>query len=160
MATFLNDLAYAIRIAIRRPALALVTIFTLALGIGGSSAIFTMVNSLFLRPLPVERPEELVRVFGGDDGQRFNVSSFANLSDLGSRSQTLSALAIHQQTTSAFGLGDATETADVELVSGSYFPMLGIDAAQGRMISPSDDRQGNAASVAIIVGRMYSVAPG
>ena len=57
MATFLNDLAYAIRIAIRRPALTVVTVFTLALGIGGSSAIFSMVNSLFLRPLPVERPE-------------------------------------------------------------------------------------------------------
>ena len=150
MATLLSDLAYAVRIAMRRPALTLVTVFTLALGIGGSSAIFTMVNSLFLRPLPVERPGELVRVFGGGDAQRFDVSSFANLSDLGSRSQTLSAVAIHQQTTSAFGLGDATETADVELVSGSYFPMLGIDAAHGRMISPGDDRQGNAASVAIV----------
>ena len=150
MATFLNDLAYAMRIAMRRPALTVVTVFTLALGIGGSSAIFSMVNSLFLRPLPVERPDELVRVFGGGGGQRFNVSTFANLSDLATRSQTLAATAIHQQTTSAFGLGDASETADVELVSGSYFPMLGIDASLGRMISPSDDVEGNAASIAII----------
>ena len=150
MATFLNDLAYAIRIAMRRPALTIVTVFTLALGIGGSSAIFSMVNSLFLRPLPVERPEELVRVFGGGGGQRFSVSTFANLSDLATRSQTLAETAIHQQTTSAFGLGDASETADVELVSGSYFPMLGIDAALGRMISPSDDVEGDAAPVTII----------
>ncbi len=151
MATFFSDLAYAVRIAMRRPTLTVVTVFTLALGIGGSSAIFSMVNSLFLRPLPVERPAELVRVFGGGNaGQRFNVSSFANLSDLGTRSQTLAALAIHQQTTSAFGLGDASETADIELVSGSYFPMLGIDAGLGRMISPSDDVEGNAASIAVI----------
>ena len=91
-----------------------------------------------------------MRIFGGGGGQRFNVSTFANLSDLAARSQTLAATAIHQRTTSAFGLGDASETADVELVSGSYFPMLGIDAALGRMISPSDDVEGNAAPVTIL----------
>ena len=150
MATFLQDLGHAVRIAWRRPAVTLVTIFTLALGIGGNSAIFALVNSLFLRPLPVERPSELVRVFGTDGKRNFDVSSYPNLADLAARSQTFASAAIHQQTTSAYGLGDATETADIELVSGEYFPMLGIEMAHGRAIAPADDREGNAAAVAVV----------
>jgi len=150
MATFLQDLGHAVRIAWRRPAVTLVTMFTLALGIGGNSAIFALVNSLFLRPLPVERPSELVRVFGTDGKRNFDVSSYPNLADLAARSQTFASAAIHQQTTSAYGLGDATETADVELVSGEYFPMLGIEMAHGRAIAPADDREGTAATVAVV----------
>ena len=150
MATFLQDLGHAVRIARRRPAVTLVTILTLALGIGGNSAIFALVNSLFLRPLPVEQPFELVRIFGADGERQFDVSSYPNLADLAARSQTFAAAAIHQQTTSAYGLGDATETADIELVSGEYFPMLGIEMAHGRAIGAADDREGNAAPVAVV----------
>jgi len=150
MATFFQDLAYAVRIALRRPTLTIVTVLTLALGIGGNSAIFTLVNSLFLRPLPVERPHELVRVFGVEGSRAFDVSSYANLSDLAERSQTFATTAIHQQTTSAFGLGDATEIADIELVSGSYFPMLGVNTALGRVLGAADDATGNPASVAVV----------
>lgn len=150
MAIFFRDLAYAVRIALRRPALTVVTILTLALGIGGNSAIFTLVNGLFLRPLPVERPGELVRLFGMRDGRTFDVSSFPNLSDVAARAQTLSAAAIHQQTPSAFGLGDATQTADVELVSGNYFSMLGVGAAAGRVLTAADDIAGKPETVAVI----------
>ncbi len=151
MATFCRDLAYALRIAVRRPALTVVTILTLAVGIGGNSAIFTLVNGLFLRPLPVERPGEVVRVFGTRGGAGgFDVSSYANLSDIGTRSQTLAALAIHQQTESAYGLGDAAETADVELVSGNYFSMLGVGAATGRVLTPADEVEGKPELVAVV----------
>jgi predicted permease len=150
MATFLQDLAYSARLAWRRPALTIVTILTLALGIGGNSAIFSLVNGLFLRPLPADRPEQLVRIFGIEDGQRFNVASYPNLSDLAARSQTFQSTAIHQQTTSAFGLGDATETADIELVSGSYFSMFGVNAAMGRMLGAADDAEGKPETVAVI----------
>src|SRR5688572_3011956 len=149
MATFLQDLGHAVRIAWRRPTVTLVTIFTLALGIGGNSAIFALVNSLFLRPLPVERPFELVRIFGTDGKRLFDVSSYPNLTDLAARAQTFQSAAIHQQTTSAYGLGDTTETADIELVSGTYFSMLGIEMAQGRAIGAADDQEGNAAAVAV-----------
>lgn len=150
MATFLQDLGHAVRVASRRPTVTLVTVFTLALGIGGNSAIFALVNSLFLRPLPVERPFELVRIFGIDGVRRFDVSSYANLADLAARSKTFASAAIHQQTTSAYGLGDDSETADLELVSGGYFSMLGIEMAHGRAISAADDREGDAASVAVV----------
>ena len=150
MATFLHDIGHALRIAWRRPTVTLVTIFTLALGIGGNSAIFALANSLFLRPLPVERPFELVRIFGTDGKRLFDVSSYPNLTDLAARSQTFQSAAIYQQTTSAYGLGDATETADIELVSGTYFSMLGIEMAHGRAIGVADDQEGNPAAVAVI----------
>lgn len=150
MAIFFRDLAYAVRIALRRPVLTVVTILTLALGIGGSSTIFTLVNGLFLRPLPVERPHELVRVFGARNANPFNVSTFTDLSELAARSQAIAALAIHQQTESAYGLGDATETADVELVSGNYFSMLGVRAAAGRALTAADDVNGKAERVAVV----------
>jgi predicted permease len=148
--TLLHDLQYALRIAWRRPTLTLVTVLTLALGLGGSSAIFALVNGLFLRPLPVEHPERLVRVFGQQDGRPFDVSSYPNLSDLAARSRAFAAMAIHQQTTSAYGLGDATETANVELVSGNYFSMLGVRLPIGRALTASDDIDGNPEAVAVV----------
>ena len=150
MASFFHDLAYSVRLALRRPVLTVVTILTLGVGIGGNSAIFSLVNALFLRPLPVERPRELIRVFGVRNARLFDVSSYANLSDIGDRAQTFAALAIHQQTTSAFGLGDSTENADIELVSGNYFQMLGVSTGLGRTIAPMDDVLGKPEMVAVV----------
>ena len=150
VAILLKDLAYAVRLAMRRPALTAVTILTLALGIGGNSAIFALVNGLLLRPLPVERPQELVRVFGAGAGGRYGVASFADLSDLGRRSQTLAGVALHQQTESAYGLGEASETAQVELVSGNYFSLLGVGPGIGRALTPDDDVEGKPEMVAMV----------
>jgi predicted permease len=148
--TLLHDLQYALRLAWRRPTLTLVTVLTLALGLGGSSAIFALVNSLVLRPLPVDHPEELVRVFGQQDARPYDVSSYPNLSDLAARSRAFAALAIHQQTTSAYGLGDATEPATVELVSGNYFSTLGVRTPIGRGLTPTDDVEGKPEAVAVV----------
>lgn len=150
MAIFFKDLAYAVRLAARRPASTAITILTLALGIGGSSAIFTLVNGLFLRPLPVERPGEVVRIFGTTPNTQFDISSYANLADIGARSATLAAIAMHQQTESAYGLGDDSQSADIELVSGNYFAMLGVEAAAGRTLTPADDQLGAPQLVAVV----------
>jgi predicted permease len=150
MSTLFQDLGYAVRLAWRRPGLTVVTILTLALGIGGNSAIFSLINGLFLRPLPVERPSELVRVFGDQDGNSYDVSSYANLSDIAAQSQTFAAMAIHQQTASSYGLGDATEAANIELVSSNYFSMLGLRMPMGRALRADDDIEGKPQAVAVI----------
>jgi putative ABC transport system permease protein len=64
MQNLLQDLRYAIRVTLKRPALAVVTIVTLAIGVGGNTAVFSVVNGLLIRPLPVPEAERLVRVFG------------------------------------------------------------------------------------------------
>ncbi len=150
MSGFQRDVGYALRLARRRPALTLLTVVTLAVGIGGTSAIFSFANSLLLRPLPVAYADRLVRVFGLQGGRPYDVSSYANLSDLAARVTQLEAMAIHQQTSSAYSLGEDSETAAIELVSGNYFSMLGVTAARGRALDPSDDVPAGAQAVAVI----------
>jgi predicted permease len=150
MQSLRQDLDYAVRLALRRPALTLVTILTLAIGVGGNAAIFSVVNALLLRPLPVPEPDRLVRVFGANEDTAFDVWSYPNAHDVGARATTLQSLAIHQQTFVAYGLGDATETAAVELVTGNYFQTFGIAPVLGRAISPADDPIDAGQQVAVI----------
>jgi len=75
MSGFQRDVGYALRLARRRPALTLLTVVTLAVGIGGTSAIFSFANSLLLRPLPVAYADRLVRIFGLQGGGPYDVSS-------------------------------------------------------------------------------------
>ena len=99
MQTLLQDVRYALRLTRRRPALTLVTIVTLAIGVGGNTAVFSVINGLLIRPLPVPRPERVVRVFGTASDRAFDVMSYPNARDLGDRASTLASLAIHNQTT-------------------------------------------------------------
>jgi predicted permease len=150
MQSFRQDLQYAVRLALRRPALTLVTILTLGIGVGGNTATFSVVNALLLRPLPVPEPERLVRVFGATDQRPFDVMSYPNALDFGARAKTLASLAIHQQTFVAAGLGDALDTAAVELVSGNYFSTFRVAPALGRGLQPEDDRLESPELVAVI----------
>ncbi|MBI4477145.1 MAG: ABC transporter permease [Acidobacteria bacterium] len=150
-----EDLRYALRLALRRPALTAVTILMLAIGVGSNTAIFSLVNAALLRPLPVPNSERLVRLFGATDVRAFDVISYPNAVDFVSRSRTLHSLAIHQQTFVASGLGDATETAAIELVSGNYFSTFGVPAALGRVIQPDDDQLNAGQPVAVISDRWW-----
>ena len=85
MQTLLQDFRYAIRLALRRPALTLITILTLAIGVGGNTAVFSVMNGLVLRPLPVPEPDRLVRVFGATDERAYDVWSYPNAADIGTR---------------------------------------------------------------------------
>ena len=150
MQTLRQDLVYAIRLAMRRPALTLVTILTLAIGIGGNTATFSLVNALLIRPLPVPESDRVVRVFGATDERAFDVLSYPNAADFGARTTTLESLAIHQQTFVAYGLGDATETAAIELVSGNYFSTFRVTTPLGRQIQPQDDQLDSPQMVGVI----------
>ena len=147
--------ATRIRVTLKRPALAVVTIVTLAIGVGGNTAVFSVVNGLLIRPLPVPEAERLVRVFGATEELSFDVFSYPNAFDLGARATTLASLAIHNQTFVSSGLGDATETAAVELVSGNYFATFGVAPAIGRAIQPDDDRLDAGQPVAVISDRWW-----
>ena len=160
MQTLLQDLRYALRLTLRRPALTLVTIVTLAIGVGGNTAVFSVINGLLIRPLPVPRPERVVRVFGTASDRAFDVMSYPNARDLGDRASTLASLAIHNQTFVASGLADATETAAVELVSGNYFSTFGIRAALGRALQPDDDRLDAGSPVVVISDRWWRTRHG
>src|SRR5262245_52126931 len=96
MGKLLQDLRYGIRILMKHPGFTLIAVITLALGIGANAAIFSVINSILLRPLAVAQPEQLVRI--GDH------TSFPNYRDFGERMQTFSTLAAHSL--AQFNLGD------------------------------------------------------
>lgn len=154
MGHVLRDLHHAVRTLAGRPGLTATTVLTLAIGIGGTSALFSVASSLLLRPLPVPEPNRLVRVFGATDAQTLGITSYANLEDLADRARSFVGMTIHQQTYAAFGLGDDTTNDPVELVSGSYFSTLGIDVALGRPLTADDDRTG-AERVAVASDRFW-----
>ena len=149
------DVRYAVRLAFRRPTLTIVTILTLAVGVGGNTAIFSLVNAALLRPLSVPEPDRLVRIFGATDVGAFDVLSYPNAIDLAARSTTLRSLALHQQAFVASGLGDATETGVIELVSGNYFSTFAISAAIGRVVQPQDDQLNSGQQIAVISDRWW-----
>ena len=130
------DLRYAVRLLGKNPGFTAVAIITLALGIGANSAIFSLVNAILLRPLAADKPEQLVRVYTGSSH-----TSFPNYSDL-SDSQVFSALAAHS--IASFNLGNAegegaTGRVWGELVTGSYFPALGVPAFIGQAFGMETD---------------------
>src|SRR5215475_10426284 len=151
MQTLLQDLRYGARMLWRNPGFTLVAMLTLALGIGANTAIFSFVNLLFLRPMPIANPEQVMRLFAEDSrGPKFDVFSYPNYADLRDRSRTLQALAAHRYTSANVGLGAGAEDTPGEMVTGNYFNLLGVKATLGRALMPEDDMTPGANPVAVI----------
>jgi macrolide transport system ATP-binding/permease protein len=146
-----SDFGLALRRLWSAPAFALTCILTLALGIGGNTAVFTLIDRVVLEPLPVARPHELYRLGDSDD-------CCVN-SGLSGSFSLFEQLAAFQANTRAITLGRpepgaAGETLDGVYVSGNYFQMLGLAPAAGRLVQPADDVSG-APPVAVISHRAW-----
>ncbi len=132
MAAFITDLRYGLRMFRRNPALTAIVAFTLALGIGANSAIFSIVDAILLRPLAVSHPAELVKVNAGHK-ERFNeYSSYPDYLDFKRQTKTLAGLTAFGNRGASIGLDGAPLLISVCVVAPNYFPMLGIKAALGR----------------------------
>ena len=157
MQTLWQDLRYGARMLLKQPGFTLIAVLTLALGIGANTAIFSFVNSLFLRPLPVPNPDRVARMYAEDtQGRKFDVFSYPNYADLRDRSQTLQALAAHGNVAASVGLGAGAENSEGEVVTGNYFQSLGVNAALGRALLPEDDQTPGAHSVVVISHAFWS----
>lgn len=162
METLFQDIRYAFRMLLKSPAFTSVAVLTLALGIGANTAIFTLVNALLLKMLPVRSPQELVivgdptvanqRSTGTPQTDVVSYPLYKELRDHNSVFSGLSCAASDPHTEVDTGQGDGT-TADkliVRMVSGNYFSVLGLEPAAGRLISPSDDTAENANPVVVL----------
>ena len=112
MRTLLQDLKLGARTLRKSPGFTAVAVVVLALGIGANTAIFSVVNAVLLRPLPFDRPEELVRVFG-TNARRNSFSrphSYLNFSDMRAQNQSFEALAAYSGASSALSGSDAPLT--------------------------------------------------
>jgi predicted permease len=147
--TLAHDLRYAARMMWKSPKSSLIAVLTLALGIGASTAVFSVVNSVLLNPLPYRAPDELVSVYTRTaDGPRIS-SSYPNFLDWERHNRTFAALAaFRSDDLNLIGLGQP-ERVPVEMVSASFFPLLGVRPVLGRTFDTNEDQLG-AAPVALI----------
>ena len=159
----LKDLAYSFRTLRRSPLFAAAAVLSLALGIGANTAIFSLLNQVVLRSLPVQDPEHLVLLHtsysapgtsSSDNGE--SVFSYPMYRDLRDRDSAFSSLVARMSTPSSIAWQGNTESARVELVSGNFFQGLGIKAALGRTIVPDDDGAPGAHPVAVLSHSYWS----
>jgi predicted permease len=138
-----QDVQYGVRTLAKNPAFTLVAMATLALGIGANTAMFSLLDQVVLRLLPVSHPEKIVivRETGNHYGNSYgpNTISWPMFEDLRDNNQVFSGMFCRFAASVTVGYGDRVAQIPAELVSGSYFPVLGVGAAVGRTIAPDDD---------------------
>jgi predicted permease len=171
---FVDDVRYAMRQFVHAPGFTATAVLTLALGIGATTAIFTLVHAVLLKSLPVAKPSELYRVGdienccvnGGmqDDWSLFSYDKYTTFRD---QTSGFTELAAFQAGRSLMGVRRSGTTQPAEslrgqYVSGNYFGMFGISAYAGRMFTPQDDRKGAEPVVVMSYGawqQKYGQAP-
>jgi putative ABC transport system permease protein len=138
--TLLNDLRYGAKMLWKSKGVTVVAVISLAVGIGANSAIFSLVNSILLRPRPVSHPEQIVELYVSEGEQQpYSTTSYQSYLDLRDHNDVLSGLAAYG--IRQFNFGDANEVEQIwgEAVSGNYFDVLGVAAQKGRTFSADED---------------------
>jgi predicted permease len=158
METLTQDLRYAVRGLRRSPAFTLVALLTLALGIGVNSSIFSVVNAILFRPLPVERPEELVDIYGhASTSSLHETHSYPNYLTYRSETSTLSDLVGHSNFFAHLSINGSSDLVVGELVTDNYFTALGVRPALGRAFAPDEASRIDASAYAVISDRFWKL---
>jgi putative ABC transport system permease protein len=146
------DLRYGLRSLAKNPCFAIIAVLTLGLGIGINTALFSIVNSVLLNPLPFPQPEQLVTLHESKPNFDRGSISYPNFLDWQKNNHTFAAMAVFRSITlSLTGVGE-TERVSAEFVTSDFFPILGVKPVIGRMFGPREDRIGAAPEVLISEG--------
>jgi predicted permease len=158
--SFVQDIDYGIRAMLRSPALTIVALLSLALGIGANTAIFSLLDAVMLRSLPVRDPAQLILLGKGntsgitDDFARTQLYSYPFYRQMLEENQVFSDIAaIFSMTNDVHGFVEGrieSEPMNVQLVSGTYFTTLGVRAFVGRTLNDADDNSEDDHPVAVI----------
>ncbi|MEE8116561.1 MAG: ABC transporter permease, partial [Gemmatimonadales bacterium] len=152
----MQDIKYAIRSFAKSPGFTFIALLTLALGIGANTAIFTLVDVVLLRPLPVHEPSQLADIYTScRRGFPYCTSSYPDFVDYRDRNRSFADMAAFAGQTVSLHDGDGAELRGAMLVTGNYFSMLGVNAVVGRTIIPDDDRLGDARAVIVLSHRAW-----
>jgi len=156
MSRLIADTRLALRTWRKSPGFTAIAVVSIALGIGANAAIFTLVDQVLLRQLPVQNPHELVQVTfqGGNrygsnwgDGSELSYPNYAELRD---HNEVFAGMLGRFGYSFHIGHAGRTERVSGEIVTGTYFPVLGVGAAVGRMLTPEDDKFPGGHPVAVI----------
>jgi hypothetical protein len=147
--TLLRDASYAVRVLRKSPGFTAVAVLSLALGIGANTAIFSLINAILIKSLPVKDPEQLVQ-FDRANLENDGMTSFPYpfYRELRDENQVFADLMCVSFVSAGLRLDGGIERLQGELVSGNFFPALGVQPYAGRLLSPEDD---NAAEPPVIV---------
>jgi putative ABC transport system permease protein len=139
--SFIQDLIYGMRMLRRNPGITLIAVFTLALGIGANTAIFSVVNAVSLRPLPYRDPDSLVQIshYRANRGESCYGADFLEWRDQAKSFEEIAGYAF--DTADLTGSGE-TERLNSGMISAGLFEMLGVTPALGRTFTPEEDKRG------------------
>ncbi len=149
--TLIRDLRFAGRMLAKRPGMTLVAVLSLALGVGANTAIFSLINEVFLQPLPIEDADRVVAIFTTDEragGQ--SAMSHLNWRDVREQNETFEEVAGYDFVGMAISTGDEPTLALGFMVSGNYFDTLGVRPAAGRFFLADEDSAPGAHPVAVL----------
>jgi predicted permease len=156
----LRDLRYGVRVLAKQPGFTAVAVLALAFGIGVNTAILSAVRGFVLRPLPVDKPEELVAPYWGrkTDAQVWGRFSYPNYVDLREQNKSFSDLCAWSETSAGISPGESPgggegERAEIvwgELVSANYFDVMGVRPELGRVFLPEEEQAPNAHPVVVL----------
>ena len=156
MENLLKDLRFALRSIRKQPSFTLTVVATLALAIGAATAIFSVVESTLLRPLPFKTPSRLAFLWGVAGPQRdIRGGSIIEVQDWARLNRTFENVAIYDETSLNLRTPQGTERVDAEMVSASYFSMLGVSAARGRLFTADEDRVPDSNPLVVISDGMW-----
>jgi predicted permease len=162
MATTLSDLRPAVRSLRRSPLFAVVAIASIALGIGANTAIFTLIDQILLRKLPITAPDQLVMLYqqannmGSNMGSRMN--SYPLYQDLQQKAEPLSEVLCRRLVPASLSIDNQTERVEAEMVSGNYFSVLGVKPAIGRVFNSQEDDQVYRGHPTVVLSHSYWVS--
>ncbi len=157
--TLPHDLRLAVRGLVRSPLFATVAIVSLGLGIGANTAIFTLIDQILLRQLPVTNPEELVMLYqegphsGSNMGARAH--SYPIYQEYQKRAEPLAEVLARRLVPTSVSVDNVTERLDAEMVSGNFFTMLGVKPAVGRVFNSQEDDQVYRGHPVVVLGYDY-----
>ncbi|HKR59613.1 MAG TPA: ABC transporter permease, partial [Pyrinomonadaceae bacterium] len=144
MSSLLKDISYGTRNLLKHPGFTTLVIITLAVGIGASSAIFSVVNTVLLRPLPYAQAERLVTIQEvTEQGQLVQVTP-ANFLDWRAQNTVFEQLAAILNRPANLALADQAERIDLAMTSANFFSVFGVQPVQGRFFIPADEQAGHA----------------
>lgn len=145
-----QDLRFGVRMLLKKPGFTVVAVLSLALGTGANTAIFSLINTVMLRPLPIEKPQQLVALNNTAESHAFATFSYPNYKDFRDRTEVFSGLIAYRFQPLSLSHEGINERVWGYEVTGNYFEVLGVGAALGRVISPEDDRNAGGHPIAVM----------
>jgi predicted permease len=151
MQTLLQDLRYGTRQLLKRPGFTFLAIISMALGIGANTAIFSLVDTVVFRPLPVKNASELQELYGTlHNGADYTIQSYLNYKDYRDRNQVFSGLIAYRLVVASLSHNGNNERVWGSLVSWNYFDVLGVQPTLGRGFRAEEDQTPNSHPVVVL----------